>query len=157
MFFFYTCVYVRTRFIIFNEDRLVPVYLTTKNMIIDGNESILDSRIQLNKTRLEGYISVGMKKSEILTAFNVTTEEMEEWCLVNYNMNYNTVFEVVRQIARGEYLDCLKDLGVKGNPTALSIVDRFVNSDDNGGNTGMVFNVNVRTESSDDKKYSSES
>lgn len=120
-------------------------------MIIDSANSIIEG-IKINKGRLEGYISVGMKKSEILSAFNIGVVEMNNWCNENYGMNFDTVFEVVRQVARGEYLDCLKELGVRGNPTAMSIIDKFVNSDDAGGNAGISFNVNVKMENSDDKK-----
>lgn len=120
--------------------------------IIDGDVSVIDTKMSLNKTRLEGYISVGMKKNEILKAFNVTLEDMNSWCLAAYGMNYDTVFEIVHQIARGEYLDTMKDLGFKGVSNAISVIDRFLNSDDGGGNSGMVFNVNVNVENSDAKK-----
>lgn len=123
-------------------------------MIIDSNESMLNN-ISINKGRLEAYIGCGMKKAEIISAFNTTSEEMEKWCQENYNgMNFNTVFEVVRQMSRGIYLDMMKDLGFKGNPTAISIIDKVVNSDDDNANTGMVFNVNVKVESNDDKQCS---
>jgi len=121
-------------------------------MIIDGNESVLDRLSGINKQRLEGYISCGLKKQEILSAFNVDEEKMENWCTENYGMNFSTLFEVVRQIARGEYLDTMKDLGFKGNPTAISIIDKVVNSDDSSASNGMVFNVNVKVENNDDKK-----
>ena len=120
-------------------------------MIVDSANSIIEG-IKINKGRLEGYISVGMKKAEILSAFNMATVDMNNWCMENYGMNFDTVFEVVRQVARGEYLDCLKELGVRGNPTAMSIIDKFVNNDDAGGNSGISFNVNVKMENSDDKK-----
>jgi hypothetical protein len=123
-------------------------------MIIDSNESMLNN-ISINKGRLEAYIGCGMKKTEIISAFNTTSEEMEKWCQENYNgMNFSTVFEVVRQMSRGIYLDMMKDLGFKGNPTAISIIDKVVNSDDENANTGMVFNVNVKVESNDDKQCS---
>lgn len=121
-------------------------------MIIDGNDSILDN-ISLNKGRFETYISVGLRKNEILTAFNVEVEEMDKWCAENYNgHSFNTVYEIIRQNVRGEYLDCLKDLSIKGNPTAMSIIDRMMEKDEGDNANGMVFNVNVRVESEHDKE-----
>ena len=121
-------------------------------MIIDGNSSILDG-ISLNKARFEGYIACGLKKNEILTALNITAPEMDKWCEENYNgHNFNTVFEMIRQLTRGEYLDAVRDLGLKGNPTALSIIDRVVNNDNADETSGMVFNVNVKVESDNDKQ-----
>ena len=120
-------------------------------MLLDGNESVLD-RLTLNKTRLEGYIACGMKSGEILTVYNKTGAEMDEWCMKEYGMPWKTVFELVRQVARGEYLDTVKDLGLKGNPTALSIVDKVINNENADETTGMVFNVNVKVETNDDKE-----
>ena len=121
-------------------------------MIIDGNSSILDT-IKLNKGRFEAYISVGLRKSEILVAFNVTSEQMDDWCMQNYNgHNFATVYEIIRQNVRGEYLDCLKDLSIKGNPTAMAIVDRMTEKDEESEASGMIFNVNVRIETDNDKE-----
>lgn len=119
-------------------------------MLLDGNESILD-KISLNKTRVEGYIACGLKSSEILTIYNISAIDMDKWCMKEYGMPWKTMFELVRQATRGEYLDAIKELGIKGNPTALSIVDRVINGDNAEETNGMVFNVNVKVESSDDK------
>ena len=120
-------------------------------MIIDGNSSILDG-IKLNKTRVEGYIACGMKSSEILTIFNVDSVAMDKWCTEEYGMPWKTVFELIRQATRGEYLDTVKDLGLRGNPTALSIIDRVINNDNADEVSGMVFNVNEKVESDNDKQ-----
>ena len=120
-------------------------------MIIDGNESVLDN-ISLNKGRVEGYIACGLKSSEITTAFHVSNVEMDEWCMKEYGMPWKDVFELLRQVFRGEYLDMVYELGIKGNPTALSIVDRVINNENADENTGMIFNVNVKVESNDDKE-----
>lgn len=58
-------------------------------MIIDSNDSMLNG-VSINKGRLESYISCGLKKAEIISAFNTTPEDMEKWCLDNYGMNFNT-------------------------------------------------------------------
>ena len=120
-------------------------------MLLDGNESILD-KLTLNKTRVEGYIACGLKSGEILTIYKKTAVEMDQWCNENYGMPWKDVFEIVRQATRGDYLDKVMDLGIKGNPTALSIVDKVINGDNADETTGMVFNVNVKVESADDKQ-----
>lgn len=120
-------------------------------MLLDGNTSILDN-IKLNKTRLEGYVACGMKSSEILTAFRVSVIEMDKWCKENYGMAWKDVFELLRQVTRGEYLDAVRDLGLKGNPTALSIVDRVINNENADETSGITFNVNVKVETDHDKE-----
>ena len=120
-------------------------------MIIDGNSSILDN-IKLNKGRVEGYVACGLKSGEILTAFNISSVDMDKWCMEEYGMPWRTVFELLRQVTRGEYLDVVRDLGLKGNPTALSIVDKVINGDNADEASGMIFNVNVKVESADDKE-----
>ena len=125
----------------------------TKNMIANSNVSILDD-IQLNKGRVEGYVACGMKSSEILTIFRLSAVEMDKWCIEEYGMSWKDAFELIRQATRGEYLDAVKDLGIKGNPTALSIVDRVINGDNADETSGVVFNVNVKVESENDKQCS---
>ena len=120
-------------------------------MLTNGKVSILDE-IELSKARLEGYIACGMKSSEILTIFRMSSEKMDEWCKQEYGMDWKTTFELVRQATRGIYLDAVMDLGVKGNPTALSIIDKVVNNDSADEVGGMVFNVNVRVETDNDKE-----
>ena len=120
-------------------------------MLTNGKVSILDE-IELSKARLEGYIACGMKSSEILTIFRLSSEEMDKWCKQEYGMDWKTTFELVRQATRGIYLDAVMDLGVKGNPTALSIIDKVVNNDSADEVGGMVFNVNVRVETDNDKE-----
>lgn len=124
-------------------------------MLIDGAVSILDN-IKLNKTRLEGYVACGMKSSEILTIFRVSNEEMNTWCEKEYGMDWKTAFELIRQATRGIYLDAVMDLGVKGNPTALSIIDKVVNNDNADETSGVVFNVNVKVETDNDKQCGGE-
>jgi len=122
-------------------------------MLLDGNESILD-KLTLNKTRVEGYIACGMKSSEILTIYHISGAEMDKWCEQEYGMNWKTAFELLRQATRGEYLDMVRDMGLKGNPTALAIVDKVINGDNADETSGMIFNVNVKVESADDKQCS---
>ena len=121
-------------------------------MIIVGNSSILDN-IKLNKGRVEGYIACGMKSGEILTVFHISAIDMDKWCMEEYGMPWKDAFEMIRQATRGEYLDAVKDLGIKGNPTALSIVDKVINGDNAEETNGMIFNVNVKVETDNDKEY----
>lgn len=122
-------------------------------MIIDGNESILDG-LTINKGRFEAYIACGLRKSEILTAFSATNAgDLDAWCKQNYNgLDFSTCYEIIRQNTRAEYYDALKELGLKGNPTAMAIVERFADREGDNGGSGMVFNVNVKVETNDDKK-----
>lgn len=97
-------------------------------------------------------IAVGAKKSVICTIFRKTEEEMNDWCTENYGMDFKTTYEILKQLTYAEWKECLKALGEKGNPTAMSIMQERLSEDLEEQTNGLVFNVNVTMEKEDAKR-----
>ena len=115
--------------------------------------SILDE-YQLTVEKFEGAIAVGMNMQQILTMFEKTGKEMDEWCAENYHgKNFMYVYELVRQLTLKEYFDVMRTLGYRGNPSALAIINNAIQRLDSGNTIKIVFeNGGVEPESEEDKK-----
>ena len=96
-------------------------------------------------------IAVGAKKNVICTIFRKTPEEMDAWCQEVYQMDFNTTYEILKQLTYMEWKECLKALGTKGNPTAMTIMQERLAEDAEEQASGIVFNVNVKVENADEK------
>lgn len=114
--------------------------------------SILDE-VVLNIENFEGAIAVGMSKAAIQTMFHKTSREMDEWCVANYHgLNFSTVWEMVKQCAYKEFLDTVKGLGYRGNPSALNIINNAINEQAGNNVVKIVFDNNkILPESEEDK------
>ena len=117
-----------------------------------NNTSILDEII-LDKYHFEGAIAVGMTKAQILTMFHVDSSTMDHWCMDNYKgLNFSTVFEMVKQCCYQEFLNTVKELGYRGNPSALNIINNAINEQAANNVVKIVFdNKGIEVESEDDK------
>lgn len=106
----------------------------------------------LNRDTFEAAIAVGRLPHQMLAQFNVTEKEMDEFCLKNYGRNFKLVHEWVRQCTIDEWLHTLKLMGVKGNPTAMQIVDKAIQKDESMGMVKIVFDQgSVKQETEEDK------
>ena len=114
--------------------------------------SILDD-YKITVEKFEGAIAVGMSASQILTMFQMNPREMDNWCKENYNgKDFKYVYELIRQISLKEYFDCVKELGFRGNPSALAIINNAIQRLDGGSTIKIVFDNNgVEPESEEDK------
>ena len=79
---------------------------------------------------------------------------MDEWCQKEYDMDFNTTYEILKQLTYVEWKECLKALGEKGNPTAMSIIQERLAEDAEEQASGIVFQVNVKVENENDKHCS---
>lgn len=99
----------------------------------------------------ENCISVGITMSQLLIAFRCTAKEMDDWCLEKYGMNFQTTFDAIKQGAISEYLDCVHALGIRGNPSALNIINEALRGMQNTGTVKIVFETNLPEENEEDK------
>ncbi|MCR4661734.1 MAG: hypothetical protein K5765_07045 [Clostridia bacterium] len=78
---------------------------------------------------------------------------MDLWCMENYKgCNFRYVYELVRQLTLKEYFEAMKELGFRGNPSALAIINNAIQRLDGGSTIKIVFDNNgVDTESEEDK------
>jgi hypothetical protein len=114
--------------------------------------SILD-KYTLNQETFEGAIAVGRTPSQMLAMFNVTSREMDEFCEKTYGRgDFKLIYEWVRQCTVDEYLQCVKELGLRGNPSALGIIDRAIQKDEAQSTVKIEFVADMPEAGDDDKE-----
>ncbi len=114
--------------------------------------SIFDD-YKLTVDKFEGAIGTGRNMSQIATMFQKTSKEMDEWCNENYGHDFKYVYEAVRQMVLNEYFEAMKDLGYRGNPSALNIINNAIQRLDSENVIKIVFdNNNVKEETEEDKE-----
>lgn len=89
--------------------------------------SLLDE-YQLNEQNFERCIINGLSMAQLLIIFQLDNVKMDEWCQENYGKNFQTTYEILRQIACEKFSNTINGLSMRGNNTALNIMDRFLNN-----------------------------
>lgn len=91
--------------------------------IHDRNISILDES-QIDIDHFEAAIAVGRSIYEIQIMFGMSRQELEAWVAENYPNQgpLQTVYERIKQICISQYLEVMRDLGYRGNPSAMHII-----------------------------------
>ena len=114
--------------------------------------SLLDE-YTLTVEKFEGCIAHGMTMQQILTIFQKNGKEMDEWCAENYKgHNFKYVYEVLRQMTLDTFFEAMQELGYRGNPSALAIINNAIQRLDGGNTIKIVFdNKSVEPESEEDK------
>lgn len=115
--------------------------------------SIFDD-YELTKEKLEGAIGVGMKPAAIYLMFRTTSDELDKWCRENYGpqVSWAYLYDVVRQQTYAEFLDAVKALGIRGNPSALAIINNRINDEAAEEKTvKIVFQNDLKMEDDADK------
>lgn len=107
---------------------------------------------ELTVERFEGAIAVGRLPNQILTMFNKTAKEMDEWCKENYNgHDFKLIYEWVRQCTVEHYLQCVHEMGMRGNPSALGIIDKAIQKDESMSTVKIEFITTLPNENEKDK------
>ena len=118
--------------------------------------SILD-KYELTVEKFEGAVAVGRTPNQILTMFNKTGKEMDEFCRQNYKgHDFKLVYEWVRQCTVETYLHTVHELGIHGNPSALGIIDRAIQKDESMNTVKIEFVTALPTENEKDKENDGE-
>lgn len=109
---------------------------------------------KLNQDEFENAISVGLKMNEILTLFGKSGKEMDKWCGEVYGTpQFFLVYETVKQKVLAEYLACLKKLALRGNNTALNIVEDVLRGSYAEQTVKIVFDTkSMKEETEQDKR-----
>lgn len=106
------------------------------------NGSLLDECI-LNKPNFEGFVGLGHSKKEILEVFalslspadygkSATYAMLDKWCKENYNgIGFDQVFELIQSATLKKFEDCMVELGVRGNPSAIAIMNEVIRKKEN--------------------------
>ena len=87
--------------------------------------SLMD--VELNQENFENAIAVGTKMPNMLVLFGVSGKEMDEWCEKTYGVpQFSAVYYKCREMALQDYYAMLSKLGMRGNVTALNIMDNVI-------------------------------
>lgn len=106
---------------------------------------------ELTVEKFEGAIAVGRLPNQILTMFNKTAKEMDEWCMKEYGHDFKLIYEWVRQCTVEHYLQCVHEMGMHGNPSALGIIDRAIQRDESMSTVKIEFVTQLPAEGERDK------
>lgn len=121
-------------------------------ILYNNNMASILSEYELTVEKFEGAIAVGRLPNQILTMFNKTSREMDKWCEENYGgHNFKLVYEWVRQCTVEQYLHCVHDMGMQGNPSALGIIDKAIQRDDSMSTVKVEFVTKLPEENEKDK------
>lgn len=121
--------------------------------IRDRNISVLDE-YKVDKDHFEAAIAVGRSIYEIQILFGMDRKQLEDWVKENYNgMPLQTVYDRIKLIAVEEFYNVMRDLGYRGNPSAMHIINEALNGYAEEQKTvKIVFENNVPVEDEKDKE-----
>jgi len=140
------------------------------------NGSLLDG-YTLNKSKFEGVIGLGATQAEVRRMFCVpalryagkdpngidiidycatNAKEVDgilnKWCLENYQMPYNSVYTLLQEMTVKEFENAMMELGVRGNPSAIAIMNEVIRKKENSGIVQVNFVNSVPLETEADKE-----
>lgn len=105
---------------------------------------LLDEFI-LTKDNFEKVVGLGASKAEVVKIFSVSlspldcgasadTGMMDYWCRQNYGgMPFATVYDLIQCMTVKKFEDCMLELGIRGNPSAISIMNEVIRKKENNG------------------------
>ena len=77
---------------------------------------------------------------------------LDEWCRENYqNLGFDHVFSLIQAATMKKYKDYMLELGVRGNPSAIALMNEVILKKENNGIVQVNFVNQLPPESEDDK------
>lgn len=121
--------------------------------IRDRHISILNE-YKIDEDHFETAICVGRSIYEIQIMFGMTNQELDKWVREHYNgMPLQTVYDRIKMAAIADFYEVMRDLGYRGNPSAMHIINEALNGYAEEQKTvKIVFENNVPVESEKDKE-----
>lgn len=127
------------------------------------NGSLLDE-CALNKTNFEGYVGLGRSKKEILEVFAIALSPedlgasadyamLDKWCVNNYSgLGFDQVYSLIQAATLKKFEDAMVELGVRGNPSAIAIMNEVIRKKENSGIVQVNFVNSMPLETEEDKQ-----
>lgn len=117
----------------------------------------------LTKPKFETVVGLGAPKKEVLKIFAVSlspetygegaTEAMlDKWCQENYNLPFGTVYDLLQSITVKKFEDSMLDLGLRGNPGAIAIMNEVIRKKESSSLVAVNFVNTLPPESEADKE-----
>ena len=126
-------------------------------------ESLLNECV-LNKNNFEAAISYGNSKKEVLKMFSLslspedlgegaTYAMLDKWCKENYGgLGFNHVYDLLQAAVVKKYQDYLLELGIRGNPSAIAVMNEVILKKENNGIVQINFVNELPAETEEDKE-----
>lgn len=127
------------------------------------NGSLLDE-CALNKSNFEGFIGLGRSKKEILEVFAIALSPddlgasasysmLDKWSKENYNgLGFDQVYALIQAATLKKFEDCMVELGIRGNPSAIAIMNEVIRKKENSGIVQVNFVNSMPLETEADKE-----
>ena len=117
----------------------------------------------LSKEKFEAVVGLGTPKKEVLKIFSISlspetygegaTEAMlDKWCQENYKMPFGTVYDLLQSITVKKFEDSMLELGLRGNPSAIAIMNEVIRKKESSGIVTVNFVNTLPPESEEDKE-----
>ena len=131
------------------------------------NGSLLDECI-LNKNNFEGYVGLGRSKKEILEVFALSLSPddlgksasyamLDDWCKKEYGgLGFDHVYALVQAATLKKFEDAMVELGIRGNPSAIAIMNEVIRKKENASVSQVVFVNQMPLETEADKEDDAE-
>lgn len=124
--------------------------------------SLLDE-FALTKEKFETVVGLGSPKAEVLKIFSIalspetygegaTMAMLDKWCLENYNLPFGTVYDLLQSVTVKKFEDCMLELGLRGNPSAIGIMNEVIRKKESNGVVQVNFVNSLPLESEEDKE-----
>lgn len=76
---------------------------------------------------------------------------LDKWCLENYSLPYNTVYDLIQELTVKGFEDAMLELGIRGNPSAIAIMNEVIRKKETNGIVQVNFVNTLPLENEDDK------
>lgn len=129
--------------------------------------SLLDE-FALTQERFEMVVGLGTPKAEVLKMFSValspddlgegaTYAMLDKWCQEHYNgMPFTTVYDLLQAMTLKKFEDCMLELGIRGNPSAIAIMNEVIRKKESSGIVQVNFVNTLPLEKENDKENDEE-
>jgi len=127
------------------------------------NGSLLNECI-LNKENFEAAVGLGNSKKEILEMFALSLSPddlgqsasyamLDKWCKETYSgLGFDHVFSLLQAATMKKYKDAMLELGIRGNPSAIALMNEIILKKENSGIVQVNFVNSLPLESEEDKE-----
>lgn len=125
--------------------------------------SLLDE-FALTPEKFEMVVGLGTPKAEVLKMFSIslspedlgegaTFEKLDKWVREHYNnVPFNVVYDLLQSMTVKKFEDCMLELGVRGNPSAIAIMNEVIRKKENASVSQVVFVNKMPLETEADKE-----
>lgn len=77
---------------------------------------------------------------------------LDKWCLQEYQMPFKSVYDLIQSMTVKEFEDCMLELGIRGNPSAIAIMNEVIRKKENSGIVQVNFVNTLPLEGESDKE-----